>query len=139
MDYRGYGTMLSGNGRYVAFVTQDAGLELPPDLELERDGPFLALHDRTTGTTRLLNVTPSQSASAGFIAPSLSDDGGVAVWVGRIPAGPAGAEVESGIVAWRRATDSLQMIPAARGEQPMVSGKGATWFGRGSVPVTART
>ena len=82
------GVTISGDGRYVAFLSQDAG-SLPADWGL---GNGVFLRDRTGGTTELISSTPTHRAWEGEspgLAPSLSDDGSVAAWAANLPQRPA--------------------------------------------------
>ncbi len=131
-----YGVTVSGDGRYVAFLSRDPVLE-PAGWDYDTDGAAIFLRDRTAGTTVAVNVTPGESATASSVSPSLSDDGGVAVWPGSLL-----SDMDAyGIVVWTRATNSLTLISAnprccdSSDLGPMVSGNGryVVWSGYDDV------
>lgn len=75
-DYNGsFETSISGDGRYVAFVSKANNL-VPNDTNGVAD---LFLHDRTTGMTKRVNVandgSQDSSADTGFYGIKLSGDG----------------------------------------------------------------
>ena len=134
------GVTISGNGRYVAFLSQDPG-SLPPAWGL---GNGVFLRDRTGGTTELISSTPTHRAWEGEspgLAPSLSDDGSVAAWPAALLSGPpffpdpgaGGFGGTEGIVVWERATGDLRLLEQAvdRGWGVMLSGDGQSvvWTG----------
>ena len=129
-----YGVTVSGNGRYVAFLSSDPALQLAGwDYGTDGNGTFL--RDRTLGTTIAINVTPGGTAISGCESPSLSDDAGVAAW----PGGLLDGTDKRGIVIWGRTANSLSLIGADTGVDgcssgdlgPMVSGNGryVVWSG----------
>ena len=133
-DASPYGVTISGDGRYVAFLSDDPDLA-PPGWDPSTMGTAVFLRDTVAGTTTALNVGSGGAASNSFIAPSLSADGSVAVWVGRLPRGTG----DVGLVIWERATGAPRSIPntPAGGDwAPMVSGDGRKVVWTGSDPVS---
>jgi hypothetical protein len=119
----GYGAMVSATGRYVGFLSSDPLLTLPQGWDWSNDGGLVLIRDRMLGTTEVINVTPGGTASGGYIVPSFSDDFSVAAWRGEYPWGSG----QTGVVIWRRATNSLTLIPDLTTSGPwgvMLSGNG---------------
>ena len=134
VETTGYGPTVSGDGRYLAFVSVDPAAT-PPGWDYGSMGPAVFLRDRVSGTTTSISSTPGGNATGSFMGPSLSDDGSVAVWTGAlVPYTGVG-----GIVVWKRATNSLSEISAnpeccsATDRGPMISGNGrfVVWSGGG--------
>jgi VHL beta domain/Thrombospondin type 3 repeat len=132
VDASYYGATVSGDGRYVAFLSCDPDLQPPAGCSSGDEAIYL--RDRSNGTTELISQPPQgDSATGSPCAPSLSEDGGVAVWEGYLLTGPDADN--SGVVVWTRATNTLRVIEASGllGDPqrcnssdlgPMVSGNG---------------
>ena len=103
-----YGATVSGDGRYVAFLSCDPILQPPAACGSGGYNQAIYLRDRVAGTTVLVNETPSGSAVGSTCAPSLSEDGGVAVWVGYLLTGADA--FKPGVVVWTRATNTLSIV-----------------------------
>jgi hypothetical protein len=97
-----YGSAVSADGRYVAFIDASTGALTP------------YLRDRTTSTT--LRLADSSSTDQ----LTMSDDGGTITW-------PGG----DGIHVWQRATGTVTTVANADARGPVVSGDGriVTWYG----------
>ena len=83
-----YGVTVSGNGRYVAFLSCDPVLQPPSGCGSFDAGEGIYLRDRVAGTTVPVTVTPGGSARSSSVALSLSDDGSIAAWSGHMLTGP---------------------------------------------------
>ncbi len=118
-SYNGsFETSISGDGRYVAFVSEANNLE-PNDTNEVAD---LFLHDRATGTTKRVNVandgSQDSSAQTGFYGIKLSGDGRYLVFQSGDQLSSEDANSFLDIYVYDQVNDSVELVSKAYDGSP---------------------
>ncbi len=127
-DGESYGPSVSGDGRWVAFVSEADDLAAATTT-----GPVsgtyrpkhVYLRDRATHTTRRLDLSPDGRSLINGDSPAISADGRWVVYNGGVPEVSNGTgDDQDGMFVYDVKTDRRERIPRVEGDDPSISGDG---------------
>ncbi len=121
---------ISGDGRYVAFVSSSSA-EVPGQSDANQ-APDVFLYDRASGTTTLVSHAQSSAMAAGnarSVRPRLSADGRFVTFAStatNLAAGQSDPPYTFDIFLWDRLTGVTRLVSHAPGAPATAGGAGAT-------------